>query len=175
MAAVLAACSSGGNGGDAELRSNPSAAGTSAPEAASPPAGEGIQSAGVTTDGEPLCKGSPTQAEIDALAEDEVIVDGACDPDPSAPVGMYEGTAQNPDQVVDAVFTGTVLKAACVDTKGQEAVASLSERASSGWVEVTAIVSEPEQSQEGEESYPQETAGKIPAVWVHGDKKLADC
>lgn len=174
LVAILSACSANGNQ-DSEQRSSAASAGASGAETANPTAGEVIQSAGETSDGELLCAGSPSQAEIDALADDEVIVDGACDPEPSKPVGIYEGTAQYPDQVVDAVFTGTILRGACVDANGDEAVASLSEAASSEWVEVTAVVSEREESQEGEETYPQDISGKIPAVWVHGDKKLAKC
>lgn len=147
---LLAGCTA--DSGESEPRGNTAAA-TSSSTAESAPSG--TESTVKTNNTEPLCEGSPDVVSLD-LQEGQVVVDGACDPDPSAPVGIYPEATQQA-QSIDQVETGDVLEAECVQNDGQER-ANTQEK-STAWVRVST----------------DNGTGMIPEVWVRGEESLSEC
>jgi hypothetical protein len=129
-----------------------------------------------TPDQAELTESLPTVQEM--VCDDElkskpgtVVVDGRCDNDPSAPVGLYGEPNQLTDALASAV-TGTVLRAECLESG--DLIQDASGAGSEKWVrfDFGAAYNELDILTEnvggGDIAY-------IPEAWVDGDERLQNC
>lgn len=100
-----------------------------------------------------------------------VIVDGRCDADPNAPVGVYGEPSQQTDALAAAI-TGTVLRAECLE--GGDLIVDASGDGSKKWVKFDfgAAYSDLDILAQnvggGDYAY-------IPEAWVDGEERLPNC
>jgi hypothetical protein len=91
-------------------------------------------------------------------AASDVVVDGRCDPDPKAPVGVYATPSQDEGPRLAQLSNGTVLDAECL-AEGDE-ISNQAGAKTTQWVRFATV--------DDETAY-------IPAVWVQGEEVLDAC
>lgn len=103
-------------------------------------------------------------APIEELPSRVAIVDGRCDADPGAPVGVYPEPHQT-GEAVSRVFHGDVLSVAC-ETDG-ERLQNQNKTANDEWLYVEAVErANPDDLDSADKQF---SPGYVPGVWVRTD------